>query len=75
MYKRMARTLKIGSRRQVWNGSRMKTKGGLTRKQLKMNKRGRIVSKKLSNKARRDTRLTKNGYKTKKGTFKLFKRQ
>ena len=71
----MVRTPKIGSRRQVWNNTRSKTKGGLTRKNLKMNKRGRIVSKKMSARARRQKRLVKSGYKTKKNTFKLFHKQ
>jgi hypothetical protein len=42
------RNTKIGSRRKVWNGSAEKTKGGLTRKDLKQNKYGRIVSVKRS---------------------------
>jgi hypothetical protein len=40
--------VKYGSRRKVWNGSAEKTKGGLTRKDLKKNKYGRIVSVKRS---------------------------
>ena len=42
------RTTKYGSRRKVWNGTAEKTKGGLTRKDLKQNKYGRIVSVKRS---------------------------
>jgi hypothetical protein len=42
------RSSKIGSRRKVWNGTAEKTKGGLTRKDLKKNKHGRIVSVKRS---------------------------
>jgi hypothetical protein len=42
------RVSKYGSRRKVWNGSAEKTKGGLTRKDLKQNKYGRIVSVKRS---------------------------
>jgi DVNP family len=42
------RLSKYGSRRKVWNGSAEKTKGGLTRKDLKQNKYGRIVSVKRS---------------------------
>jgi hypothetical protein len=42
------RHTKIGSRRKVWNGTAEKTKGGLTRKDLKQNKYGRIVSVKRS---------------------------
>lgn len=41
-------TRKIGSRRQVMNGNAEKTKGGLTKKNLKYNKWGRIVSVKKS---------------------------
>ena len=70
----MSRTPIIGSRRQVWNRSRVKTKSGLTRKDLKKNKRGRIVSKRVSARAKRENRLVKNGYKTKKKTFKLFRK-
>lgn len=40
------KTLKQGSRRQVWNGSAEKTPGGLTKEDLIKNERGRIVSKK-----------------------------
>jgi hypothetical protein len=40
------KTLKRGSRRQVWNGSAEKTMGGLTKEQLMKNERGRIVSAK-----------------------------
>jgi hypothetical protein len=42
------RVSKYGSRRKVWNGTAEKTKGGLTRKDLKQNKYGRIVSVKRS---------------------------
>jgi hypothetical protein len=38
----------IGSRRKVWNGTAQKTPGGLTKSDLKMNKYGRIVSRKRS---------------------------
>ena len=63
----------IGSRAEVWHGTAKKTSGGLLKKDLKMNKRGRIVSKKMSNRAKKDKRLEKAGYKTKKGKFTLFK--
>ena len=42
------KTQKVGSRRKVWNGTAEKTPGGLTRKDLKQNKYGRIVSVKRS---------------------------
>jgi hypothetical protein len=41
-----SKTLKRGSRRQVWNGSAEMTAGGLKKEDLDRNKRGRIVSKK-----------------------------
>ena len=65
----------VGSRAEVWHGTAKKTSGGLLKKDLKMNKRGRIVSKKMSNRAKKEKRLEKAGYKTKKGVFKLFKRK
>jgi hypothetical protein len=57
-----------GSRAQVWHKTALKTAGGLTRSQLKMNKHGRIVSLKKS-KSNPLKRLTAAGYKTKKGVF------
>lgn len=38
----------VGSRRQVWNGTADKTKGGLTRSDLMLNNTGKIVSKRAS---------------------------
>jgi hypothetical protein len=37
----------VGSRAQVWHGTAKKTKGGLTKSALMMNKHGRIVSRKM----------------------------
>jgi len=37
---------KIGNKLQVWNGTAEKTSGGLTKKDLVKNKRGKVVSKK-----------------------------
>ena len=65
----------IGSRAEVWHGTAKKTSGGLTKKDLKKNKYGKIVSKKMSNRAKKEKRLEKAGYKTKKGKFKLFKKK
>ena len=62
----------VGSRAEVWHGTAKKTSGGLLKKDLKKNKRGRIVSKKMSNRAKKEKRLEKAGYKTKKGVFKKF---
>ena len=63
----------IGSRAKVWHGTAKKTSGGLTKKDLKKNKHGRIVSKRMSNTAKKQNRL--KDFKTKKGTFKLFKKK
>jgi len=59
----------IGSRAQVWHGTAYKTSGGLTKNDLMMNKHGRIVSKAKSATAKKEKRLEKAGYFTKKGTF------
>jgi len=64
----------IGSRAQVMNGTCHHTPGGLTKKHLKYNKSGRIVSRKKSLKAKKENRLVKAGYVAKKGQFKLFKK-
>ena len=58
-----------GSRAQVMNGTARRTAGNLTRKDLKYNKNGRIVSRKQSARAKRENRLVKSGYVTKKGEF------
>lgn len=64
----------IGTRRQVWHGTMHKTSGGLTKDDLMLNKRGRIVSRKKhafgATKGRNF--LVKAGYDPKKGSFKLF---
>ena len=58
-----------GSRAQVMNGTARRTSGNLTKKDLKYNKNGRIVSRKQSARAKRENRLVKAGYVTKKGEF------
>lgn len=63
----------IGSRRQVGNGNAYKTAGGLRKHQLKKNKRGRWVSRRMSDIAKKQKRLIKKGYGTKKGTFGYIK--
>ena len=63
-----------GARRQVWAGTAYMTEGGLTRDKLHYNKRGRIVSKKKFNTAKKEKRLQKHGYFTKKGTFGYVKK-
>jgi hypothetical protein len=58
-----------GSRAQVWHGTAYKTKGNLKKTDLLMNKRGHVVSRKVYNRAKREKRLEKAGYFTKKGKF------
>ncbi len=65
----------VGSRAEVMHGSAHHTSGGLTRKDLKYNKHGRIVSRKASERGKKSLKhLIKAGYKAKKGTFRLFKK-
>ena len=59
----------MGSRAQVWHGTAYKTSGGLTKHHLIQNKAGRIVSKDKHNTAKKEKRLVKAGYGTKKGKF------
>tara|TARA_B100001250_G_C19430596_1_gene627322 strand:+ start:142 stop:435 length:294 start_codon:yes stop_codon:yes gene_type:complete len=63
-----------GARRQVWAGTAYMTEGGLTRDKLHYNKRGRIVSKKKFHTAKKEKRLQKHGYFTKKGKFGYVKK-
>ena len=45
----MARRVRVrGTRRQVWNGSRQKTVSGCDKSTFKLNKNGKVVSKKRS---------------------------
>ena len=63
-----------GSRAQVWHGTAYKTPGNLLKSNLIMNKHGRIVSKRKHTTAKREKRLVKAGYLTKKGTFGYVKK-
>jgi hypothetical protein len=64
----------VGSRAQVMHGTANHTSGGLTKKDLKYNKWGRIVSRKKSAHAKKTKRLEKAGYKTRKGKFGAIKK-
>jgi len=64
----------VGSRRQVHNGTAFKTSGGLKKKDLMLNKHGRIVSVSKHNTAKKEKRLVKAGYLTKKGKFGFIKK-
>ena len=48
----------VGSRAKVMHGNAKHTSGGLRKKHLKYNKRGRIVSRKASKRAKKEKRLT-----------------
>lgn len=65
----------VGSRAQVWHGTAYKTAGGLTKKDLKKNKHGKIVSRAKSAKGPQMLkRLHRKGYFTKKGSFGWVKK-
>ena len=64
--------LAVGTRAQVWHGTAKATgygKKGLRKHQLKKNKHGRIVSRRMSATAKRQNRLGRAGWKTRKGVF------
>jgi hypothetical protein len=63
-----------GSRTQVLNGTAYMTTGELTKDKLLYNKDGYIVSKKKHFTAKKEMRLEKYGYFTKKGKFGSVKR-
>jgi hypothetical protein len=63
----------VGTRAQVWHGTAKKTSGGLMKSNLMKNKSGRIVSKAKHNTAKKEMRLVKYGYGTKKGEFGMVK--
>lgn len=65
----------VGSREKVWNENAYKTPGGLTREELVMNKRGRIVSKSKYYSSKKEMRLQKHGYFARKGKFGYVKRK
>jgi hypothetical protein len=65
-------TQSIGSRRQVYNGTAIKTSGGLTKSDLIMSN-GRIVSKSKHLSAKKEMRLVKHGYGSQKGKFGYVK--
>jgi hypothetical protein len=62
-----------GSRAQVLHGTAYKTSGGLKKNDIMMNKNGRIVSRKKHITAKKERRLVKAGYGTKKGKFGYVK--
>ena len=65
----------IGSRAKVHHGTAYKTPGNLTKSHIMMNKHGRIVSAKKHATAKREKRLEKAGYFTRKGKFGAVKKE
>ena len=59
----------VGSRAQVFNGTKDRTSGGLRTEDLFRGKDGRIKSKRASKLAKKNNRLVKAGYVTEKGKF------
>ena len=65
--------LTIGTKAQVYHETAKHTVGGLTKKDLVMNKRGRIVSRKQQAAGKKAIKhLRAAGYIAKKGKFTLF---
>lgn len=63
----------IGSRQQVFNGTAFKTSGGLKKKDILMNRWGRLVSASKHASAKQENRLKKHGYTAQKGKFGAVK--
>jgi hypothetical protein len=71
----MTATVRIGTKRQVYNGTAKQTSGGLRKEDLMMYK-GRIVSRKQHSAGLKAIeRLKKLGYVAKKGRFSLFRKK
>lgn len=71
----MARERIIGSKAEVWHGTKLKTRSGLRKKDLVKNKHGRIVSRKKQAAGKKAIKhLRSLGYIAKKGTFKLMRK-
>lgn len=59
----------VGSRAQVFNGTKDRTSGGLRRNDLFRGRDGRIKSRRASKLAKKNNRLVKAGYVTERGKF------
>ena len=64
----------VGSRAMVYHETAYKTSGGLTKKDLFYNKKGRVVSRKKHETAKKEKRLEKHGYYAQKGKFGAVRR-
>ena len=63
----------VGSRAQVMHGTAYKTTGDLTSEKLMVNKSGRFVSRRKHTSAKKENRLVRHGYGSKKGQFGYVK--
>ncbi len=63
-----------GTRAEVMHGTALKTTGKLFKKDLLMNKNGRIVSRRKHFTAKKEKRLEKHGYFANKGKFGMVRR-
>jgi len=61
--KKRKNSSKIGTKQQVWDGEKEKTRGGLKKEDLCLNKKGKIVSKKQSERGK--AQAEKFGFKKK----------
>ena len=64
----------FGSRAEDFHGTAKKTSGGLEKRDLLKNKHGEIVSRKKHLTAKKEKRLEKFGFFTKKGKFGFVKK-
>ncbi len=76
LYHKNGKTYELnrGSRAQVMHGTAYQTTGELLRKDLIYNKQRHIVSRKKHIKAKKEKRLEKAGFYTKKGQFGYVKK-
>ena len=63
----------VGTRAEVWHGTKDKTSGGLKKSDLLQNKWGRIVSAKKHREGKRNNRLLKFGFTARKGKFGMVR--
>tara|TARA_Y100000768_G_scaffold268363_1_gene205108 strand:+ start:7889 stop:8206 length:318 start_codon:yes stop_codon:yes gene_type:complete len=64
-----------GSRAQVMHGNAYKTVGDLKKDDMKYNKTGKIVSRRKSERAKKEKRLQEHGYFTEKGKFGAVRKE
>jgi hypothetical protein len=65
----------FGTRAEVLHGTAKQTTGRLMKNDLMKNKHGEIVSRKKHFQAKKDNRLVKAGYLTKKGVFGFVRKE